>query len=222
MKSFVKSLVFLGLILVLPACSASATNSDNHIAENKVVEATAVDTSLEYGLRPQKDDVELAAESLLSTAFSFDPAGVSPTVTQENGLSSLRYLKDPSDPSDFFVVDFYDGYDYPMTLYHFCHSGEDEQANIAEDKTFQFDIEMDEQARKFVENVYGVDCSQATATAYGYSNKVSVQLDVGDNDIFQVRFYYQDTEPVGVLYFTNAAYAKEAMDTNNAVLLYSE
>lgn len=222
MKSLGNSLMLCGLILTLSACSASATNSDNNVVENKVVKATAAESSLEYVLRPQKNDVEMAAESLLCTAFSFDTAGASPTVTQDNGLSSLRYLKDPSDPSDFFVVDFYEGYNYPMTLYHFCHSGEDEQANIAEDKTFQFDIEMDEQARKFIEKVYGVDCSQATATAYGYSNKVSVQLDVGDNDIFQVRFYYQDTEPVGVLYFTNADYAKEAMDTNNAVLLYSK
>ena len=108
-----------------------------------------------------------------------------------------------------------------MTLYHFCHSNEKEQVYIENDATFLFNDEMVTEAQNFVELIYGIDCSDATVTAYGYANKVSVQLEVEENKIFHVRFYYQDLKPVGILYFPSADYAKEAMEINNAVLLYA-
>lgn len=189
-------------------------------SENNNAESAGNSSVSESILRPKPENVEEAAVSLLSTAFSYDGSETEPTVTQENGLSSLRYVKDQDDPSDFFVVDFLNGSDYPMTLYHFCHSGEEHQARIEEDSDFQFNEEMVSEARQFVKTVYGVDCQDVTATAYGYSNKISVQLDVAENVIFQVRFYYQEVTPVGVLFFSNAEYAKEAMEVNDAVLLY--
>ncbi len=47
------------------------------------------------------------------------------------------------------------------------------------------------------------------------------QLDVAEDVIFQVRFYYKETEPVGILYFMNAKYAAKAMEKNGAVRLYA-
>ena len=170
-------------------------------------------------LKPESEDIEEAAKFLLKSAFSFDATNSSPTITQADGISSLRYLKDESDPSDFFVVDFYKDYDFPMTLYHFCHSNEEEQIYIEKDNSFQFDADMEANARDFVKEVYGIDCFEADAHAYGYANKVSVQLDVAEGVIFQVRFYYKELEPVGVLYFTDPKHAETAMEANGAVQL---
>ena len=221
MKYIKHSLILCALTLLLTSCAEGNSNSvvleaDNEIESNNVVESVH-----ENNLSPKNENIEAAAESLLYSAFSFDADGLSPTITQENGLSSLRYLKDPSDPSDFFVVDFYEEFDFPMTLYHFCHSNEEEQIFIENEEDFIFDTEMEKEARAFVERVYGVDCSGADAHAFGYANKVSVQLDVSEGVIFQVRFYYKETTPVGVLFFTEEETAKEAMDTNNAVRLYT-
>ena len=108
-------------------------------------------------------------------------------------MLSFQYLKDEDDS---FTVDFYKGYDFPQTLYHFCHSNEEEQVFIEKNEDFQFNTEMVETAKAFVKKVYGIDCSEADVHAYGYANKVSVQLNVAANVIFQVRFYYKDDVPV--------------------------
>lgn len=134
-------------------------------------------------------------------------------------MLSFQYLKDEDDS---FTVDFYKGYDFPQTLYHFCHSNEEEQVFIEKNEDFQFNTEMVETAKAFVKKVYGIDCSEADVHAYGYANKVSVQLNVAANVIFQVRFYYKDDVPVGVLFFTEQEYATGAMKANKAALLYSD
>lgn len=171
-------------------------------------------------LQPEATEREYAAKALLSSAFSFDSGGSAPTTTEENGLVSLRYLKDEEDPSDFFVVDFYEGYDFPMTLYHFSHPN-DENKHIENEKDFVFDEGMVEEAKRFLAEVYGVDCTASDIYAYGYENKISVQFNVSEDQIFQVRFYYKEKQPVGLLYFTEEAYAEEAMEANDAVMLYS-
>lgn len=79
---------------------------------------------------------------------------------------------------------------------------------------------MVDEAKKFVERVYRIDCSNANVTACGYANKISIQLDVDDSTIFQVRFYYKDSNPVGVLYFPSQKDAKSVMEKNDAIKLY--
>ena len=44
---------------------------------------------------------------------------------------------------------------------------------------------------------------------------------MSEKQIFQVRFYYKEQKPVGVLYFTEKTHAEEAMEANDAVMLYS-
>lgn len=171
-------------------------------------------------LRPENTEIEYAARALLSSAFSFDGSDSVPTTTEENGLMSLRYLKSEKDPSDFFVVDFYEGYDFPMTLYHFSHPNIEDK-HIEDEKSFIFDEKMIEEAKRFLSEVYGVDGSASEIHAYGYENKISVQFNISEDQIFQVRFYYKEQQPVGVLYFTEETYAEEAMKANDAVILYS-
>lgn len=221
MKYIRPSLILFTLILMLTACSSERNEPNVTEKENVGGPISTEELVPENILKPKSEDIEAAAESLLYSAFSFEANEIPPTIMQDNGISSLRYLKDPSDPSDFFVVDFYEEFDFPMTLYHFCHSNEEEQSFIENEEDFLFDTEMEKEARAFVERVYGVDCSGADAHAFGYANKVSVQLDVSEDVIFQVRFYYKETTPVGVLFFTDEETAKEAMDTNNAVRLYT-
>lgn len=193
---------------------------DGSIAEKKLlIQPTYDDSIRELRISVLSEDTEALAEKYLQSAFSFDAKECSPIITQEDDMLSFQYLKDEDDS---FTVDFYKGYDFPQTLYHFCHSNEEEQVFIEKNEDFQFNTEMVETAKAFVKKVYGIDCSEADVHAYGYANKVSVQLNVAANVIFQVRFYYKDDVPVGVLFFTEQEYATGAMKANKAALLYSD
>lgn len=193
---------------------------DGSIAEKKfLIQPTYDDSIRELCISVLSEDTEALAEKYLQSAFSFDAKECSPIITQEDDMLSFQYLKDEDDS---FTVDFYKGYDFPQTLYHFCHSNEEEQVFIEKNEDFQFNTEMVETAKAFVKKVYGIDCSEADVHAYGYANKVSVQLNVAANVIFQVRFYYKDDVPVGVLFFTEQEYATGAMKANKAALLYSD
>lgn len=187
---------------------------------DKSEKAIQVKTTPSDILRPENSEREYAARELLRSAFSFDGNKSIPTTTEENGLVSLRYLKNEEDPSDFFVVDFYEGYDFPMTLYHFSHPNMEDK-HIENEKNFTFDEKMIEEAKSFLLEVYGVDGSASEIYAYGYENKISVQFNISEDQIFQVRFYYEEQQPVGVLYFTEKTHAEEAMEANHATILYS-
>ena len=78
------------------------------------------------------------------------------------------------------------------------------------------DRSMVTRAAAFVKELYGVDCTDAEVHAYCYQNKVAVQLTAAEDQIFDVRFYYEDTTPVGVLFFQSSALAKQVMDANQA------
>ena len=153
------------------------------------------------------------AQQLLAEAFSFDAGELVPVVDTGPQLV-IRYAVSQT-PLDVYVAEFTPGYDYPSYLYHFCHSL-DEGGNVAEDTDFVFDTAMLDQARAFVKTVYGVDCSAAEARAYGYLNKISVQLKAADNQIFHVQFYYKSDAPVGVLFFHDLKTAQRTLDANNA------
>ncbi len=71
-------------------------------------------------------------------------------------------------------------------------------------------------AQNFVEELYGIDCSDATIHAYGYKNKIAVQLEVTNDQIFQVRFYYKDLEPVGVVFNNDITALEEFLETYQA------
>lgn len=168
-------------------------------------------------LQPDETGAEAASQTLLSKAFAFDGSHCSPLIIQGD-LMSYRYVPDPAQPLDFYLVDFKTEYPYPMTLYHFCHPNQ-EGLRLEEEEDAFLPAEMAETARSFVEHVYGVDASQAALHAYGYQNKFSVQLEVAEDVIFQVRFAHQDPAPVGVLYFPDAAMAAQAMKAAGAVPL---
>lgn len=218
------------LLLTLAACALKSEDLNQRelqwkevstvsSGETDITSMSESELSVPQALKLESEDSEKLAEHLLKSAFSFEAKESSPMITHENNLVSFRYSKSEDDPSDFFVVDFFGEYDYPLTLYHFCHPNK-ERVSIEKNEDFQFDTKMVETAKSFVEEVYGVDCSQADAYAYGYANKISVQLNVAENIIFQVRFYYKEDKPVGILFFTDQTDAKAAMEANNATCLY--
>ena len=197
---------------LLTACSAQPDVTDSPSEPESPAAETLSVTQPE-----QPMDYEEQAKTLLRTAFSFDAGGLEPEVILGGDMTSLHYRENENESFPFYCVDFREDDQYPMTLYYFAHSNEVEQVHLENDPDFQFPTEMVDAAKAFVKRVYGVDCAQAEVSAYGYVNKISVQLAVSEQDIFQVRFYYQDMEPVGVLYFTDAEFAQAAMDTNHAV-----
>jgi len=224
--SFFRKLVWiLELVIItglLAACSAKAINEEEKLEVANSEISKVQEAGLEQDLTVS-ENVKDEARDFLKKAFNCDVNDIEPLVSYEDegSLIDLRFSACKDNENDFFIVDFRTGYDYPMTLYHFCHPNEEEPVHIENDKEFQFQEEMIVAAKDFVKSVYGADCSLAKIDAYGYAHKVSVQLDLGENEIFQVRFYYEEAEPVGILYFKDAGCAKEAMEANNATLLYS-
>lgn len=162
----------------------------------------------------------LKARQLLSAAFGFDASGTAPSSTQESpGLLHISYLIQKG-PLDQYTVDLTEDGLFPITLYHFCHSNEEEQVDLAADDSFTFDDRLVDTAKSFVRRVYGVDCIRAEVHAYCYQNKVCVELIPTEDQIFHVRFYYKDSDPTGVLYFSNQTTAQASMEVNLARQLF--
>ena len=209
----------LAAVIFLTGCTAAASNTqDLKQPEDKTTAAVSSEAPAVPETAGTFEPTRETADQLLRKAFSYDGSAASPTVEQNETQTFFRY--EEAEPYDMYLVEFTDGWEYPMTLYHFCHSNQDEQADLAADEEFQLNKGFIAAARAFVQSVYGADCSDAEARAYGYANKISVQLAAAEDCIFQVRFYYQDIQPVGVLYFTDAQTAQQAMERNSARILY--
>lgn len=150
---------------------------------------------------------------LLETAFSVDTSAITPTV-DDNGDSMHIVFQQDEDIS--FIVDYDANAAFPTTVYAFSHPNDTAQIDVATDDSFTFDTALIPAAQNFVQELYGVDCSEADTSAYGYQNKLAVQLQVTPTEIFSVRFYYEDSTPTGILFFSDADTAQQSMDTNHA------
>ena len=226
------SIVFV-MILLLSACSDRVTTeaqqgtgfTDPDEQKEVQLETTLHSDSKVPDQRLQKEPLQEEtqmnyqeqAEKWISNAFLFDVSGIEPAEESYGDLTTIRYnLKE----DDFFVVEYRDGFSYPAMIYHFCHLGADPGFDLANEYSDYFKEDMVTTARNFVTKVFGVDCTQAGVHAYGYGNKIAVQLAVSSNEIFQVRFYYSEDEPVGVLFFNDVEAFDKAMETNKAKKYY--
>ena len=87
---------------------------------------------------------------------------------------------------------------------------------MAQEDDSYFDEGLIETAKTFVKDIYGVDCTEATVHAYGYKNKIAVQMETAPDEVFSVRYYYKDTEPTGVLFCKDVKALEQVMEKNEA------
>lgn len=224
MKKKLVWVCIIGMILIFTGCSGK--NQIEKATENMLQDVDGKDGKGLAGYS-QSGDADVApsesvspsaglssiteAENLIWRAFSFDTEAINPKVETCDDLTSISY---DITPTDFFVVEFMEESTYPSTLYHFCHLGEDEGFNLAEESEDYFRDEMIEASTEFLKNVYGIECTDADIHAYGYANKIAVQLEISSDEIFQVKFYYKDTKPVGVQ-FSSSGFER-MMEANQA------
>lgn len=169
----------------------------------------------------QGEDYEAQAVQLLSEAFSVAPEALGPADRSDSSTGvCLSFTVQDGGQLETYQADFAENSPFPLTLYHFCHPLAEDSVDLTADGGYEFDHEMLSQARSLVKRLYSVDCSQAEAHAYGYQNKIAVQLHLSPNEIFDVRFWYQDAAPVGVLFFDSPEAAQLAMEQNDARCLF--
>lgn len=167
------------------------------------------DDAAEFG-----DSVEIQAASLIDKAFSFDVAKYAPIVDQKDNLTTIRYTVEPE---EYYIVELQEELEFPAMIYHFCHLGEDPEFDLGKESSDFFKDEMLTVAKNYVQDVYEIDCSDVDIHAYGYKNKIAVQIEVSSEMVFQVRFYYEDIEPVGILFYDNADVFEQAMSSHGAI-----
>lgn len=195
-----------------PAGSVPKTTYDSPApAEADVLDtATSADASTEI-TAPNTTNDETQARDLILKAFSFDVSDCSPEITE--GGKTIKYaIKD----NDRYFVQFGDDLPYPKTVYHFCHYKENNDFDLSEESDTYYDAALTDTAKEFVQNLYGVDCTDADVHAFGYQDKIAIQLEVSPDVIFSVRFYYKDEDPVGVLFTDEIELCEKAMETNHA------
>ena len=216
MKKIFICVCIIGIISLFAGCEAENKVETNKSGQEALLEETknaSEGTNSNEGEDLTQAEYLTEAEELILKAFSFDTGEINPKIDTCNDLTSISY---DITPSDFFMVEFQDGNVYPSTLYHFCHLGEDEGFNLAEETEDYFKEEMIEIAKDFLKNVYGVDCTDADIHAYGYANKIAVQVEIAPDEIFQVKFYYTDMTPVGVQFCSDIEAFERMMEVNQA------
>ena len=157
------------------------------------------------------------AAQYIKRAFSHDISDDTYRFESSGGGETIRYTVSDD---DYYIVEFRDDFDYPSTLYHFCHLGEDTGFDLANESDDYFKSEMVTAAKSFLSDVFGIDCKAAEIHAYGYKNKISVQIQVSQTQIFQVRFHYQSVEPVGVLFGNDLGAFEQTMERYNAKMYF--
>ncbi|MBU5435947.1 hypothetical protein [Pseudoflavonifractor sp. MSJ-37] len=192
----------MALLMLLTACSSGGSASET-------VTPTVLPTST--NVVEAKDDHVEEARALIQKAFSYDASGLEPVVEEDQ--ASFRF---EAGEKDYYIVEFHNGYQYPATLYHFEHLGEDQDFDLAQEDDSYFDEGLIETAKTFVKDIYGVDCTEATVHAYGYKNKIAVQMETAPDEVFSVRYYYKDTEPTGVLFCKDVKALEQVMEKNEA------
>ena len=213
--------ISIAAVLILVACAGCRQDETESTSKSQIVnselkaEAMPVmkeNTGDAGAVKDTKAEYETQAKELLQKAFSFDASQCTPTVSDEGGLTSFEYeVKE----GDFYYVSYRDEVAYPMMVYHFCHFVESD-FDLAKESSEYFKEELVTTAKAFVKKMYGVDCSEAKVHAYGYSIKIAVQLEVAPDQIFHVRFYYDNPDPVGILFYNDVEVFNEAMEMNHA------
>jgi hypothetical protein len=212
----------IAAVMILALCAGcgqvkQADPSDSQVVHSELKAegvATAPETSGGEGVSTRVAEAyKTQSEELLQKAFSFDASKYTPDVGYEGGLTYLEYVMEKG---DFYYVSYRKELPYPTMVYHFCHIGEKPDFDLAKESSDYFKEEMVTTAKAYVKKVYGVDCEKAEVHAYGYSTKIAVQLQVASDQIFHVRFYYNEPEPVGVLFYNDVAAFNEAMESNHA------
>lgn len=67
-----------------------------------------------------------------------------------------------------------------------------------------------------MKKLYGVDCSNAGVHACGYSVKIAVTLEVAPDQVFSVRFRYDEDKPVGVIFTDDYKALEQTMKEHHA------
>lgn len=196
-------------LMFLTSCSSGGGDTEVKVSAPVVSQA---DSRVQEAVETVVSEVE-QAKSLLDRAFSYDATGVEPAVERQGNQTSLRF---DVDNQNYFMVEWNEAFSYPATLYHFDHLGEDQGFDLAQENDSYFKEELLENAKSFVKDVYGVDCAEATVHAYGYRNKIAVNLETASNQVFSVRYYYKDTEPTGVLFCDDKAVFEQVMERYEA------
>lgn len=205
-RKFVFTLWMLVVLLSLSAC-AELSNKDSEELEtyNQFRESCEDEKTI--------DDY---AKELLRTAFAYDVSDEdTPTIESAGDKTTIRYSYS-SEPEKFYIVEIDKSLDFPAMVYNFSHIGEDEDFDLAKESSDYFNNDMISNAQDYVEKLYGIDCSNATIHAYGYKNKIAVQLEVKENQIFHVRYYYKELEPVGVVFYNDIAAFEKFLETYQA------
>lgn len=157
------------------------------------------------------------SKELINNAFFVEILENSPIISTDGDWATVRY--EVSD-DEAFVVEFQKDLPYPAALYHFCHAGDDPEFDLAQESSDYFQDGMIPAAMEFVQKMYDVDCTNAEVHAYGYKNKISVQMEIAPDQIFHVRFYYTDLDPVGVLFSDSIDSFNRAMEINQAKMYF--
>ena len=185
--------------LLLSGCGASSRGEA--AAESEHAAASVSITSTEDG------------RALLERAFACDLSDAEETKEEMSDRLSLRFTLAED---DMYLVEYGSDQAYPVTLYHLNHFGQDEGFDLTEESADYFKPELVQTAKDFVQTLYGVNCDNAQISAYGYANKIAVQLNVAENQAFSVRFYYADTQPSGVLFWNQSGAFERAMERDGA------
>lgn len=157
-----------------------------------------------------KEDI---ARSMICKAFSCDISEYTILAESEDGKNSITFT---SDGPDRYLFEYYEDLEYPTTIYHFSKYN-DADFDLSNEPSEYFNPDMIDVAKNFIYNLYGIDCENATVSAFGYKNKISVQVQINEQQIFHVRFYYKDpSAPVGIMFVDDEKTSKFLMDANNA------
>lgn len=159
-------------------------------------------------------DVEDVAKQLISNAFAFSiPDDIVPALDINEHQSTIQYT---IEPGNVYLVEFKETFEFPATVYHFNHPEQGGKIDLANDASYQFNNELVTIAQSYANSLYGVDCSHAEIHAYGYKDKIAVQLKIGADQVFHVRFYYNETTPTGIIFHNDITAFERFLDANHA------
>ena len=174
----------------------------------------------EFAEKDEKASVNTAlseedyAKQLIREAFAFSiPEGIDPELDINECQSTIQYT---IEPGDIYLIELKENFQFPSMIYHFNHLGQDKELDIADDSSYHFNNELTTIAQNYVSTLYGLDCSNAEIHAYGYKDKVAVQLKVKTDQIFHVRYYYNENTPTGILFHNDITAFERFLDENHA------
>ena len=180
---------------------------------NNDTQATKMLSEMPHVYQEELETSIESAENYLRNAFSFEAEEITPEIEESENSTTIFYgMSD----TNVYVVEFHDDGEYPSTLYHFCHMNADEGFDLAKESDDYFKDEMIERAKNFLNDVYGIDSTEAEVHAYGYGHKIAVQIEVAPDQIFQVKFYYDELDPVGVQFSQDVKAFERAMQIHQA------